>query len=163
MYGMVSPNQALYAYREERDGVPFVKAVSYADSSDVPDKLKKALIGEAVPEEIQPLQHSLFRAIRHLWMWIRFVVDRQVEELVLPVLVRTSRRVPSVGAGSGAREGEVLLDDAGTEGELNRTLPELWPPATPVERPAWSSSASASTSVPIGMGRRMFTLYSSVV
>lgn len=32
MYGMVSPNQALYAYREERDGVPFVKAVSYAAS-----------------------------------------------------------------------------------------------------------------------------------
>lgn len=32
MYGMVSPNQALYAYREERDGVPFVKAISYAAS-----------------------------------------------------------------------------------------------------------------------------------
>lgn len=32
MYGMVSPNQALYAYRLERDGVPFVKAVSYAAS-----------------------------------------------------------------------------------------------------------------------------------
>ncbi|MCR8725197.1 SDR family oxidoreductase [Frigidibacter sp. ROC022] len=32
MYGMVSPNQALYAYREERDGVPFYKAVSYAAS-----------------------------------------------------------------------------------------------------------------------------------
>lgn len=32
IYGMVSPNQALYAYREERDGVPFVKAISYAAS-----------------------------------------------------------------------------------------------------------------------------------
>lgn len=32
MYGMVSPNQALYSYREERDGVPFFKAVSYAAS-----------------------------------------------------------------------------------------------------------------------------------
>ena len=32
MYGMVSPNQALYSYRLERDGVPFIKAVSYAAS-----------------------------------------------------------------------------------------------------------------------------------
>lgn len=32
MYGMVSPNQALYAYREKRDGVPFIKAVPYAAS-----------------------------------------------------------------------------------------------------------------------------------
>jgi NAD(P)-dependent dehydrogenase (short-subunit alcohol dehydrogenase family) len=32
IYGMVSPNQALYAYREKRDGVPFFKAVSYAAS-----------------------------------------------------------------------------------------------------------------------------------
>jgi NAD(P)-dependent dehydrogenase (short-subunit alcohol dehydrogenase family) len=32
MYGMVSPNQALYAYREKRDGKPFIKAVSYAAS-----------------------------------------------------------------------------------------------------------------------------------
>lgn len=32
MYGMVSPNQALYAYREERDGKPFIKAISYAAS-----------------------------------------------------------------------------------------------------------------------------------
>ncbi|MBJ3774292.1 SDR family oxidoreductase [Acuticoccus mangrovi] len=32
MYGMVSPNQALYAYREKRDGVPFYKAVAYAAS-----------------------------------------------------------------------------------------------------------------------------------
>ena len=32
IYGMVSPNQALYAYREKRDGVPFVKAISYAAS-----------------------------------------------------------------------------------------------------------------------------------
>lgn len=32
IYGIVSPNQALYAYREERDGVPFIKAVSYAAS-----------------------------------------------------------------------------------------------------------------------------------
>jgi len=32
LYGMVSPNQALYAYREQRDGVPFIKAVSYAAS-----------------------------------------------------------------------------------------------------------------------------------
>ena len=32
MYGLVSPNQALYAYREKRDGVPFVKAISYAAS-----------------------------------------------------------------------------------------------------------------------------------
>ncbi|KEQ02832.1 SDR family oxidoreductase [Pseudorhizobium pelagicum] len=32
IYGMVSPNQALYAYREQRDGVPFVKAISYAAS-----------------------------------------------------------------------------------------------------------------------------------
>lgn len=32
IYGLVSPNQALYAYREERDGVPFIKAVSYAAS-----------------------------------------------------------------------------------------------------------------------------------
>ncbi|WP_116084051.1 SDR family oxidoreductase [Tropicimonas sp. IMCC34011] len=32
MYGMVSPNQSLYAYREERDGKPFVKAISYAAS-----------------------------------------------------------------------------------------------------------------------------------
>ncbi|MFD1881103.1 SDR family oxidoreductase [Paracoccus pacificus] len=32
MYGMVSPNQALYAYREKRDGKPFVKAIAYAAS-----------------------------------------------------------------------------------------------------------------------------------
>ncbi len=32
IYGIVSPNQALYAYREERDGIPFVKAISYAAS-----------------------------------------------------------------------------------------------------------------------------------
>ncbi|WDR07237.1 SDR family oxidoreductase [Devosia rhodophyticola] len=32
IYGLVSPNQALYSYREERDGVPFFKAVSYAAS-----------------------------------------------------------------------------------------------------------------------------------
>ena len=32
IYGMVSPNQALYAYREARDGVPFIKAISYAAS-----------------------------------------------------------------------------------------------------------------------------------
>jgi NAD(P)-dependent dehydrogenase (short-subunit alcohol dehydrogenase family) len=32
IYGIVSPNQALYAYREARDGVPFFKAVSYAAS-----------------------------------------------------------------------------------------------------------------------------------
>lgn len=32
IYGMVSPNQALYAYREKRDGVPFIKAASYAAS-----------------------------------------------------------------------------------------------------------------------------------
>jgi len=32
MYGMVSPNQALYAYREARDGAPFIKAVTYAAS-----------------------------------------------------------------------------------------------------------------------------------
>ncbi len=32
MYGLVSPNQALYAYREKRDGKPFYKAVSYAAS-----------------------------------------------------------------------------------------------------------------------------------
>nr|WP_306268847.1 SDR family oxidoreductase [Pararhizobium sp. IMCC3301] len=32
IYGLVSPNQSLYAYREERDGVPFIKAVSYAAS-----------------------------------------------------------------------------------------------------------------------------------
>jgi NAD(P)-dependent dehydrogenase (short-subunit alcohol dehydrogenase family) len=32
IYGMVSPNQALYSYREKRDGVPFVKAISYAAS-----------------------------------------------------------------------------------------------------------------------------------
>lgn len=32
IYGIVSPNQALYAYREARDGAPFIKAVSYAAS-----------------------------------------------------------------------------------------------------------------------------------
>jgi len=32
IYGMVSPNQALYAYREKRDGTPFIKAISYAAS-----------------------------------------------------------------------------------------------------------------------------------
>ncbi len=32
MYGMVSPNQALYAYREKKDGKPFFKAVAYAAS-----------------------------------------------------------------------------------------------------------------------------------
>jgi len=32
IYGIVSPNQALYAYRQERDGIPFVKAISYAAS-----------------------------------------------------------------------------------------------------------------------------------
>ena len=32
IYGLVSPNQALYAYREKRDGIPFIKAVSYAAS-----------------------------------------------------------------------------------------------------------------------------------
>jgi len=32
IYGLVSPNQALYAYREKRDGKPFIKAISYAAS-----------------------------------------------------------------------------------------------------------------------------------
>lgn len=32
MYGIVSPNQALYAYREKKDGKPFYKAVAYAAS-----------------------------------------------------------------------------------------------------------------------------------
>lgn len=32
IYGVVSPNQALYAYRLERDGIPFIKAISYAAS-----------------------------------------------------------------------------------------------------------------------------------
>lgn len=32
MYGIVSPNQALYSYREKRDGKPFIKAISYAAS-----------------------------------------------------------------------------------------------------------------------------------
>ncbi|KAA0972062.1 SDR family oxidoreductase [Aureimonas fodinaquatilis] len=32
IYGLVSPNQALYAYREKRDGIPFIKAASYAAS-----------------------------------------------------------------------------------------------------------------------------------
>jgi NAD(P)-dependent dehydrogenase (short-subunit alcohol dehydrogenase family) len=32
LYGVVSPNQALYAYREQRDGVPFFKPVSYIAS-----------------------------------------------------------------------------------------------------------------------------------
>lgn len=32
IYGIVSPNQALYAYREKRDGKPFIKAISYAAS-----------------------------------------------------------------------------------------------------------------------------------
>ncbi|CAN7409536.1 galactitol 2-dehydrogenase [Brucella sp. NBRC 12952] len=32
IYGLVSPNQALYSYREKRDGKPFIKAISYAAS-----------------------------------------------------------------------------------------------------------------------------------
>lgn len=43
IYGMVSPNQALYAYRQARDGVPFIKAVSYAASKSALINLTKYL------------------------------------------------------------------------------------------------------------------------
>lgn len=53
MYGMVSPNQALYAYREKRDGVPFFKAVSYAASKSGLVNLTKYLATYWAPKNVR--------------------------------------------------------------------------------------------------------------
>lgn len=53
MYGMVSPNQALYAYRLERDGVPFVKAVSYAASKSGLLNLTRYLATYWAPKKVR--------------------------------------------------------------------------------------------------------------
>ncbi|BCH20404.1 SDR family oxidoreductase [Mesorhizobium sp. L-8-3] len=53
IYGMVSPNQALYAYREKRDGVPFVKAVSYAASKSGLINLTRYLATYWAPRKVR--------------------------------------------------------------------------------------------------------------
>lgn len=53
MYGMVSPNQALYAYREKRDGRPFIKAVSYAASKSGLVNLTKYLATYWAPRNVR--------------------------------------------------------------------------------------------------------------
>jgi NAD(P)-dependent dehydrogenase (short-subunit alcohol dehydrogenase family) len=53
IYGMVSPNQALYAYREKRDGVPFVKAVSYAASKSGLINLTRYLATYWAPSKVR--------------------------------------------------------------------------------------------------------------
>ena len=53
MYGMVSPNQALYAYREKRDGRPFFKAVSYAASKSGLVNLTKYLATYWAPKNVR--------------------------------------------------------------------------------------------------------------
>lgn len=53
MYGMVSPNQALYAYREKRDGKPFIKAVSYAASKSGLVNLTKYLATYWAPKNVR--------------------------------------------------------------------------------------------------------------
>ena len=53
MYGMVSPNQALYAYREKRDGKPFFKAVSYAASKSGLVNLTKYLATYWAPKNVR--------------------------------------------------------------------------------------------------------------
>jgi len=53
IYGMVSPNQALYAYREARDGVPFIKAVSYAASKSGLLNLTRYLATYWAPKKVR--------------------------------------------------------------------------------------------------------------
>lgn len=53
IYGMVSPNQALYAYREKRDGVPFIKAVSYAASKSGLINLTRYLATYWAPKKVR--------------------------------------------------------------------------------------------------------------
>lgn len=53
IYGMVSPNQALYAYREKRDGVPFVKAISYAASKSGLLNLTRYLATYWAPKKVR--------------------------------------------------------------------------------------------------------------
>ncbi len=53
IYGLVSPNQALYAYREERDGVPFIKAVSYAASKSALINLTRYLATYWAPKKVR--------------------------------------------------------------------------------------------------------------
>lgn len=53
IYGMVSPNQALYAYREQRDGVPFFKAVSYAASKSGLQNLTRYVATYWAPKNVR--------------------------------------------------------------------------------------------------------------
>ena len=53
IYGMISPNQALYAYREKRDGVPFIKAVSYAASKSGLLNLTRYLATYWAPKKVR--------------------------------------------------------------------------------------------------------------
>ena len=53
IYGLVSPNQALYAYREARDGVPFIKAVSYAASKSGLVNLTRYLATYWAPKKVR--------------------------------------------------------------------------------------------------------------
>ena len=53
IYGLVSPNQALYAYREKRDGVPFIKAVSYAASKSALINLTRYLGTYWAPKKVR--------------------------------------------------------------------------------------------------------------
>ncbi len=53
IYGMVSPNQALYAYREARDGKPFIKAVSYAASKSGLLNLTRYLATYWAPKKVR--------------------------------------------------------------------------------------------------------------
>jgi len=53
IYGLVSPNQALYAYREKRDGVPFIKAVSYAASKSGLVNLTRYLATYWAPKKVR--------------------------------------------------------------------------------------------------------------
>ncbi|MFC7399280.1 SDR family oxidoreductase [Chelatococcus sp. GCM10030263] len=53
IYGIVSPNQALYAYREKRDGVPFIKAISYAASKSGLVNLTRYLATYWAPKKVR--------------------------------------------------------------------------------------------------------------
>lgn len=53
IYGLVSPNQALYAYREKRDGIPFYKAVSYAASKSGLINLSRYLATYWAPKKVR--------------------------------------------------------------------------------------------------------------
>jgi NAD(P)-dependent dehydrogenase (short-subunit alcohol dehydrogenase family) len=53
IYGIISPNQALYTYREKRDGVPFIKAVSYAASKSGVVNLTRYLATYWAPKKVR--------------------------------------------------------------------------------------------------------------